>query len=91
MIVKIDNLSHDLKGIARVNGKVTFIDNTLPNEVVDIKIIEEKKKFNRGKAISFIEKSKDRIENICPYFDRCGGCSFSGPIEYKKNIKDMLI
>lgn len=86
MIVKIDNLSHDLKGIAKVGGKVTFIDNALPGEVVNIKIFDEKKNFNKGKVISYIEKSKDRIENICPYFDRCGGCSFSGIIEYKKNI-----
>ncbi len=86
MIVKIDNLSHDLKGISRVNGKVTFIDNALPGEVVDIKLLEEKKCFNKGKVISYIEKSKDRIENICPYFGGCGGCSFSGIIEYKKNI-----
>ena len=86
MIVKIDNLSHDLKGITRVDGKVTFIDNALPNEVVDIKIIEEKKKYNKGKVISYVEKSKDRIENICPYFDKCGGCSFSGILDYKKNV-----
>ena len=86
MIVKIDNLSHDLKGIAKVGGKVTFIDNALPGEVVDIKIFDEKKNFNKGKVISYIEKSKDRVENICPYYDRCGGCSFSGTIEYKKNI-----
>lgn len=86
MIVKVDNLSHDLKGIARVDSKVTFIDNALPGEVLDIKIIEEKKKFNRGKVISYIEKSKDRKENICPYFDKCGGCSFSGILDYKKNI-----
>ena len=86
MIVKIDNLSHDLKGIAKVNGKVTFIDNALPGEVVDIKILEEKKNYNRGKVISYIEKSKDRVESKCPYFDRCGGCSFSGTMEYKKDI-----
>lgn len=86
MIVKIDNLSHDLKGITRINGKVTFVDNALPGEVVNIKIFDEKKNFNKGKVISYIEKSKDRIENICPYFDRCGGCSFGGTIEYKKNI-----
>ncbi len=86
MIVKIDNLSHDLKGIAKVNGKVTFIDNVLPGEVVNIKIFEEKKNYNKGKVISYIEKSKDRIINNCPYFDKCGGCSFSGTMEYKKNI-----
>ena len=34
--VKIDNLSHDLKGIAKIDGKVTFISNALLGEVVDI-------------------------------------------------------
>lgn len=93
MIVKIDGLSHDLKGIARVNGKVTFIDNALPNEVVDIRVIEEKKSFNKGKVISYIEKSKDRIVNKCPYFDMCGGCSF-GFVNYEKAVcykKDIFI
>ena len=93
MIVKIDGLSHDLKGIARVNGKVTFIDNALPNEVVDIRVFEEKKNFNRGKVISYIEKNKDRIINKCPYFDMCGGCSF-GFVNYEKAVcykKDIFI
>ena len=93
MIVKIDGLSHDLKGIARVNGKVTFIDNALPNEVVDIRVFEEKKNFNRGKVISYIEKNKDRIINKCPYFDMCGGCSF-GCVNYEKAVcykKDIFI
>ena len=93
MIVKIDGLSHDLKGIARVNGKVTFIDNALPNEVVDIRVFEEKKNFNRGKVISYIEKNKDRIINKCPYFDICGGCSF-GFVNYEKAVcykKDIFI
>ena len=91
MIVKIDNLSHDLKGITRVDGKVTFIDNTFPNEIVDIKLLEEKKNFNTGKVISYIEKSSDRNDNLCPYYEICGGCSFSGisyskALEYKKNV-----
>ena len=91
MIVKIDNLSHDLRGIAKVNGKVTFIQNALPNEVVDIKLLEEKKNYNTAYVNSYIDKSEDRRDIICPYFNNCGGCSFSGmtydkSLEYKKNI-----
>ena len=43
MIVKIDKLSHDFKGITRIDDKVTFVSDTIPGEVVDIKIINEKK------------------------------------------------
>ena len=39
MIVKIDKLSHDFRGIARINEKVVFVSDTLPNEVANIKIV----------------------------------------------------
>lgn len=91
MIVKIDKLSHDLRGITRVNNKITFVDNALLGEVVDIRLISEKKCFNTAKVISYIEKSSCRIENRCPYSDRCGGCDFGylnydASLMYKKNM-----
>ena len=91
MIVKIDNLSHDFRGITRVNDKVTFINNTLPNEVVDIRITNSKKNINEGKVISYIEKSNDRITPKCSYCGVCGGCDngyikYDKALEYKKNI-----
>lgn len=96
MIVKIDKLSHDFKGISKVNDKVTFINNALPDEVVDIKITNEKKNYNDAKVISIIEKSMSRCISKCQYFDKCGGCStgnieYSKTLEYKKNIvKDIM-
>lgn len=91
MIVKIDNLSHDFKGITRVGDKVTFVSKTLPGEVVSIKLLEEKKKYNLAIVNDYIEKSSDRVIPKCPYFDRCGGCDicfikYDRQLEYKKNI-----
>lgn len=86
MIVKIDNLSHDFKGITRVNNKVTFVSDTIPGEIVDIKIINEKKSINEGKVISYIETSDDRTISECPFFDKCGGCDI-GYIEYSKQLR----
>ena len=48
MIVKVDKLSHDLRGITKINNKVTFINNALLGEIVDIKLISEKKNFNEA-------------------------------------------
>lgn len=96
MIVKIDKLSHDFRGICRVNDKVTFVSNTLPNEVVDIRITNSKKSINEAKVISYIEKSNDRVKSICPYSDICGGCDtsyikYDKCLEYKKDIvKDIM-
>lgn len=93
MIVKVDKLSHDLRGITKINNKITFINNALLGEIVDIKLISEKKNFNEAKVISYIEKSSDRIENKCPYSDKCGGCDF-GYLNYKTSLmykKNMVI
>lgn len=96
MIVKIDKLSHDFRGITRINDKVTFVSNTLPHEIVDIRIINSKKNINEGKVISYIEESSDRVKPICPYNDICGGCDtsyikYDKCLEYKKDIvKDIM-
>lgn len=93
MIVKIDNLAHDFRGITKINDKITFVDNALPDEVVDIKITLEKKKYNEAKVISYIEKSNDRDNFVCPYYGICGGCDI-GHIKYNKQLdykKDIFI
>ena len=91
MIVKIDKLSHDFRGITRINDKVTFVSDTLPGEVVDIRIINSKKNIDEAKVISYIETSCDRVKSICPYYDMCGGCDtsyikYDKMLEYKKDI-----
>ena len=96
MIVKIDNLSHDFRGITKVSGKVTFIPDTIPGEVVNVKITESKSKFNVGNTISYIETSEDRTNPICPYYELCGGCDtsyikYDKVLEYKRNIVSDIL
>ena len=91
MIVKIDRLSHDFRGITKFNDKVTFVSDAIPGEVVDVRIISSKKNINEGKVLSHIEKSCDRVIPKCPYYGECGGCDISfikydKALEYKRNI-----
>lgn len=91
MIVKIDKLSHDFRGITRIDNKVSFISNTIPEEVVDVRIVSSKKNINEGKVISYIEESNDRVIPKCPYYGECGGCDtafikYDKALEYKKDI-----
>ena len=55
MIVKIDKLSHEMRGIAKIDNKVTFVDKVIPNEVVNIRITKQKKKINEAKLVSIID------------------------------------
>lgn len=96
MIVKIEKLSHDFKGISKINDKVVFTKRVLPDEVVNIKIIKEKENYDEGKIVNIITPSEERVVSICPYFDMCGGCStghinYNSLLKYKKEIvKDII-
>lgn len=71
----VDALSHDGRGIARPNGKTTFIDNALPGETVLCKYITQRGKFDEGRALEIRVASMDRVDTPCAHADRCGGCS----------------
>lgn len=87
-IIDIDNFGN---GIAKVNNIVIFIKGTFFNEIIEIKIINIKKRYATGELLNIIKPSPERIKISCPSFYTCGGCnylhiSFSKENEYKENI-----
>ena len=85
-IVKLDDFG---RGICFVNNKVTFVPNTIPGDIVNIKIVKENKKYNEAILIDLVKSSSKRIDAPCPYFGICGGCtlqtlSYEKGIDYKK-------
>ena len=83
MRVKIEKLDHFGRGICYIDGKICFVENTLPGEDVKIKINLEKKKYILGSVKDFYSVSSDRVDDVCPYKDKCGGCDLSH-LSYKK-------
>lgn len=86
-IVKLDDFG---RGICFVNNKVTFVPNTIPGDIVNIKIVKENKKYNEAILIDLVKSSSKRIDAPCPYFGICGGCSlqtlpYDLGISYKKD------
>lgn len=71
----IENLSNDGRGVARINGKATFIQGALPGETVEFQYTNKKKDFDEGRILTVIEASKLRVEPKCPHYQMCGGCS----------------
>jgi 23S rRNA (uracil1939-C5)-methyltransferase len=72
------------------DGKVIFIPNVVPGDVVDVQTFKKRKAYYEGKAIQFHEFSQYRVEPICEHFGVCGGCKwqnmkYSQQLYYKQN------
>lgn len=78
------------------DGKVIFIPNVVPGDVVDVQTFKKRKAYYEGKAVRFHELSEQRIEPICEHFGVCGGCKwqnmkYSQQLSYKQNeVKNHL-
>jgi 23S rRNA (uracil1939-C5)-methyltransferase len=87
--LEITALSHSAEGIGRHEGRAIFVPFALPGETVRIEIIEEKKRFARGRLLEVLTPAPERIVPRCPYHfnlqppagfnsntlaTACGGC-----------------
>jgi 23S rRNA (uracil1939-C5)-methyltransferase len=63
-------------GVARHEGKAVFIPFTIDGENVSARIVKAKKNFADAELLAVIEPSPHRVAPECPYFQRCGGCSY---------------
>ncbi|HMC01588.1 MAG TPA: 23S rRNA (uracil(1939)-C(5))-methyltransferase RlmD [Flavobacteriaceae bacterium] len=65
------------KTIAKApDGKVIFLPNAVPGDVVDIQTFKKRKAYYEGKAIAFHKLSDKRTKPICEHFGTCGGCKW---------------
>jgi len=78
------------KSIAKApDGRVIFISNAVPGDVVDIQTMKQRKAYYEGKAIKIQEYSPKRTEPVCKHFGTCGGCKWQNmhydyQLEYKQ-------
>jgi len=84
--IKIEKLVYRGEGLGYWEGKAVFVPYTLPGEVVVFEIVQEKRRFIRGRLVSVLEASSDRISPSCSAFGRCGGCQWQH-IRYEKQIE----
>ncbi len=69
------DLSHDGRGIARVDGKAVFIEGALPGERVSFRVFKRRRQLDEAGLVAVLTASPDRVTPRCPHFGLCGGCS----------------
>ena len=72
--LQITALSHEGRGIAKEDGKITFVFGALPNETVKVLYTYTRGKFNEANTTEVITAADNRVSPPCQYFGTCGGC-----------------
>ncbi len=96
IILKIDSLSFEGKGVARSGGKVFFVDGGVPGDVVRCVEVRSKKNYSNARVLEILEPSPHRVQPRCKYFGTCGGCKlqyldYQTQLEFKyKNVVDAF-
>lgn len=72
------------------DGRVIFLTNVVPGDVVDIQTFKQRKSYYEGKALRVKEYSEKRTEAKCKHFGVCGGCKWQNmayeyQLEFKQN------
>ena len=72
---QIESLSHDGRGVARIDGKTVFIDGALGGERVKFRYSKKHSKYDEGRVVEILTSAPDRVEAKCQHYGVCGGCS----------------
>lgn len=95
--IQISSYAAEGKSIATLeDGKVLFVENAIPGDVVDVRVTKNKKSWAEGKVIKLVTPSPTRIEPFCEHFGVCGGCKwqmvpYEQQIAYKQQqVQDQL-
>jgi len=89
--LRIETMAHGGEALGRHNGKVFFVQEAIPGELVRAEIVEDRRRWARAQLLSVLDASPFRIEPPCPYFGRCGGCQwqhvdYDRQLEYKRQV-----
>ncbi|MFO7612747.1 MAG: 23S rRNA (uracil(1939)-C(5))-methyltransferase RlmD, partial [Clostridia bacterium] len=95
-MVDILNMTHEGKGVARIDDFVIFVEGAITGEKVEIEIIHKTKKYALARIIRIIDSVQERVEPFCKVYDKCGGCSlqhirYDVQLTFKQNyVMDCL-
>jgi 23S rRNA (uracil1939-C5)-methyltransferase len=94
----IEKLIYGGDGLARLPadehgpGKAVFVPFVLEGERIEASLLDQKRSFARGRAEAILQASPHRVEPICPYFLRCGGCHYQHTsYEHQLEIKIAVL
>ncbi len=78
MTITMGNAEKILPGgetLVRVDGESVLVANTVPGDVLTLKLSGKRRGVLRGEIIEIVRPSRQRVTPPCPVATECGGCA----------------
>ncbi|MGB3295957.1 MAG: 23S rRNA (uracil(1939)-C(5))-methyltransferase RlmD [Phormidesmis sp.] len=84
--VTITDLSNGGDGVGRWQDRVVFVPNTVPGDVMRVKMTKVKATHGFGIPAGIVKPSPQRVRPACIVADKCGGCQWQ-QVDYAKQLE----
>lgn len=82
----VDGIAYGGKGIARVDGKVFFVNDAVPGDRVSARIVKDDTRYAEADTETLLTPSPFREPPACKKAAECGGCQWMG-VPYEKQLE----
>jgi len=86
LTLHIDALTYGPYGVGRKDGQAILVPATVPEDEVEVRIVEQKKNYAVAEVARLIRPSPLRQIPPCPYVGDCGGCPWQH-VQYETQLK----
>jgi len=83
--VTIEATAAEGNGLAHVDGKVVFVKQGIPGDVVDVQVNKVRSAYSQGFIAAVKSPSPIRLSPFCEHFGVCGGCTWQ-TLPYDRQI-----
>ena len=84
--VEIETIASEGMAIAHIDGKVLFVPQVIPGDILDVQIKKKKKNFMEGYVVRIVKPSPLRVRPFCEHYGVCGGCKWQ-PLPYSMQLE----
>ena len=90
--LKIERLSPDGAGVVEMEGSTIQVWGAIPGDVAEVRIRSLKRHSATGEVLAIQSGAVARIEQSCPHYGLCGGCSWQEiPYETQCALKADIV
>ncbi len=84
--IEVEQVAAEGNSLSHVDGKVIFVPQVIPGDVIDVQVIRKKSGYMEGRCINMVKPSQDRMDPFCEHYGSCGGCKWQ-PLPYPLQLK----